>query len=114
MKLCQNEMLLAKSNDTLVNLLESRLLCFCGGGTTDLNAVKNNYDACVAESADATIMQLLVSLWFSFGLSTAFQRRSEAMDGSYDSHRKMDVRQAAASIPSLIKDRCKGSIQTFE
>jgi len=110
-KLCQNEMLLAKSNDTLVNLLESRLLCFCGGGTTDLNAVKNNYDACVAESADATIMQLLVSLWFSFGLSTAFQRRSEAMDGSYDSHRKMDVRQAAASIPSLIKDRCRGSIQ---
>jgi hypothetical protein len=75
-KLCQNEMLLAKSNDTLVNLLESRLLCFRGGGTTDLNAVKNNYDACVAESADATIMQLLISLWFSFGLSTAFQRQS--------------------------------------
>lgn len=110
-KVCENEMLLAQSNDILVNLLESRLLCFCGGGTTDLHAVNSNYDVGVVESADDTRMQLLVSLWFSFGLSVAFQRQSGAMVEAYRPPKKLDVHNAATSIPDSIKDRYKGFIK---
>jgi tRNA G46 methylase TrmB len=109
-RLCQSETLLSKSKGILVNLLESRLLYFCGGGTTDLNAVKNYSYTNAPVCADAVRMQLLSSLWHSFGLSTAVHRNGQSEKKRKYNGGKLD-KSSDVSIPDSLKDRFKSSIQ---
>ena len=109
-RFCQGETLLSKSNELLVNLLETRLLYFSGGGTTDLSSL---FDSASngQQATDFVRSQLLCSLWCSYGLSVAVQRLQKTNTGEKTSKQNMANQFCEASIPKFVKERCRPIIR---
>jgi len=99
----------------LARHLMSRLLYYSGGGTTDLSASLSNEES--DETSTKIDMQqdrrqLINSLWFSFGLSTAMQLAFP--DESFHTHDQSNGTNNYTGVSTLSKAECSRILKALQ